>query len=242
MDRRQRYFREVPEVSRTKPFLFGLLLGAGLSFVALRYHVVRTADGFLLIPRIDQPPVRSAYADIREWGTAMWKQYPELAAALTKDGQGKLVADSITGDLLGLNGSQPNPEDQEPIDILPEDSPKPPTRPASLPRNNPPQPIKVAPTGVERRIAPERPARLSQPASPNQVSAAVPRPAATEESAARVRSALDNLFAPYDGLAGAPADRPQPAAAKGQSPPPTTPAPSSKSGSQNHSGPQGIWS
>ena len=36
----------------------------------------------MLVPRTDQPPIRSAYADVREWGTAMWKQYPEVAGPL----------------------------------------------------------------------------------------------------------------------------------------------------------------
>lgn len=195
MDHRHRYFQEV-DVSRTKPFIFGLILGAGLSFVALRYHVVRYSEGFMLVPRTDQPPVRSAYADVRDWGTAMWKQYPEVAAALVADGQGKLVADSMTSDLLSQNEGG----DAEPLDLLPEESTAPPTRPASSTRMNPPSPIRLSPAGNERRIAPERPARLSQPidVTDPRLSADVRKPAPGNESAGRVRSALDSLFAPYD--------------------------------------------
>jgi hypothetical protein len=196
MDRRNRYFQEV-DVSRTKPFIIGLMLGAGLSFVALRYHVVRYNEGFMLVPRTDQPPIRSAYADVREWGTAMWKQYPEVAAALVADGQSKLVADAMTDDLLGRAGES----DAEPLDFLPEEkTTTPPTRPASTTRKNPPSPIRLSPAGNERRVAPDRPARLSQPtdAIAPRVSANPAQPTSTGDSAVRVRSALDSLFAPYD--------------------------------------------
>jgi len=183
-------------VSRTKPFFIGLMLGAGLSFVALRYHVVRYSEGFMLVPRTEQPPVRSAYADIREWGAAMWKQYPEVAAALVKDGQGRLVADSMTTDLVG----KIEMDDAEPIDLLPEEQPAPPTRPASTTRKNPPSPIRLSPPTNERRTAPDRPARLSQPvdAAAARVSSSASKPASPDEATTRVRSALDSLFAPYD--------------------------------------------
>ncbi len=195
MDHRHRYFQEV-DVSRTKPFIFGLMLGAGLSFVALRYHVVRYSEGFMLVPRTDQPPVRSAYADVRDWGTAMWKQYPEVAAALVADGQGQLVADSLTDELLGQFDAA---GDAEPLDLLPEERGPAPARPASTTRSNPPSPIRLTPTGSERRIAPERPARLSQPldAATPRVSLETRKPGPDEESAGRVRSALESLFAPY---------------------------------------------
>jgi hypothetical protein len=194
MDRRQRYFQEV-DVSRTKPFIIGLMLGAGLSFVALRYHVVRYSEGFMLVPRTDQPPIRSAYADVREWGTAMWKQYPEVAAALVADGQSKLVADAMTENLLGeFDG-----EDAEPLDFLPEETAAPPTRPASTARKNPPSPIRLTPAGSERRVAPDRPARLSQPAESTapRVSANGAKPGANDSNRG-LRSALETLFAPYD--------------------------------------------
>jgi len=194
MDHRHRYFQEV-DVSRTKPFIIGLLLGAGLSFVALRYHVVRYSEGFMLVPRTDQPPIRSAYADVREWGTAMWKQYPEVAAALVADGQSKLVAEAMTDDLLGrVDG-----DETEALDFLPEEKPAAPTRPASTTRKNPPSPIRLMPPGSERRVAPDRPSRLSQPADAMtpRVSTNAEKPATTSESQVRVRSALETLFAPY---------------------------------------------
>jgi hypothetical protein len=202
MDHRHRYFQEV-DVSRTKPFIIGLLLGAGLSFVALRYHVVRYSEGFMLVPRTDQPPIRSAYADVREWGTAMWKQYPEVAAALVADGQSKLVADAMTDDLLGrVEG-----DETEVLDFLPEEKPATPARPASTTRKNPPTPIRLTPPGSERRVAPDRPARLSQPADAMtpRVSTNSEKPATTNESQVRVRSALETLFAPYGATTTKPA-------------------------------------
>ena len=207
MDRRNRYFQEV-DVSRTKPFIIGLMFGAGLSFVALRYHVVRYSEGFMLVPRTDQPPVRSAYADIREWGTAMWKQYPEVAAALVKDGQSKLVADSLAGDLIGKIET----DDNEPLDFLPEEQSAAPTRPASTSRKNPPSPIRLTPPASERRVAPERPARLSQPEAATQRVSVETRKPAPVDDAARIRSTLDSLFAPYENTGASTAE---PAAAAG---------------------------
>ncbi|MBX3442951.1 MAG: hypothetical protein KF774_11135 [Planctomyces sp.] len=80
---------------RVKPYIVGALFGASLSFVACRYHVVRYADGVMLVNRTPQPPIRSAYVDIRDWGTSMWKQYPEVAAALTAGGHSQLVAEQM---------------------------------------------------------------------------------------------------------------------------------------------------
>ncbi|QDT56768.1 hypothetical protein Pan44_48280 [Caulifigura coniformis] len=203
MDHRHRYFQEV-DVSRTKPFLFGLILGAGLSFIALRYHVVRYSEGFMLVPRTDQPPIRSAYADVREWGTAMWKQYPELAAALVADGQAKLVADSLTDDLLG----RATGDNAESFDLLPDEQAAAPKSPAPEGGKTAPSPIRLTPAASERRVAPERPARLSQPADVTapRVSMETASSVPADQSAVRVRSALETLFAPYGAAgSGAPA-------------------------------------
>jgi hypothetical protein len=214
MDRRNRYFQEV-DVSRTKPFIIGLMLGAGLSFVALRYHVVRYSEGVMLVPRTDQPPIRSAYADVREWGAAMWKQYPEVAAALVADGQTKLVADAVTEDLIG----QIEVDDAQPLDLLPEEKPAPLTRPAATARKNPPSPIKLTPAATERRTAPDRPARISQPADAMGPKVSLrDQKSAPDASAVRVRSALETLFAPYDsGAAPAPVPAVQDRAAEASS-------------------------
>ncbi len=132
----------------------------------------------------------------------MWKQYPEVAAALVADGQGKLVAEAMTEDLLGQNDAG----DVGPLDFLPEEKSAPPTRPASTTRRNPPSPIRLTPAGNERRVAPDRPARLSHPAdgmSPR-VSTSAENQVNPKESNMRVRSALETLFAPYDTTATKP--------------------------------------
>lgn len=73
--------------------MLGLLAGTALTFVALRYHVVRHDEGVSLVPRDPQPPLRSIYSDVREWGVAMWEKHPEVAQALMANEQIDLISD-----------------------------------------------------------------------------------------------------------------------------------------------------
>jgi hypothetical protein len=54
-------------MGKAKPFLFGGLLGTSFMFVAMQYHVIRSHDGFQLVPRTPQHSVGLAYADILSW-------------------------------------------------------------------------------------------------------------------------------------------------------------------------------
>ncbi|HWL10499.1 MAG TPA: hypothetical protein VNQ76_18990 [Planctomicrobium sp.] len=74
-----------------KIFLFGLLAGAFGTVMAMQYHVVRTHERFMVVARIHQPPVRTAYVDVREWTPAMWEHYPDLSEAMVKAGRSDLL-------------------------------------------------------------------------------------------------------------------------------------------------------
>jgi hypothetical protein len=74
-----------------KSFLSGLTIGGMGAIVAMQYHLVRTNERVLIVPRIHQPPLRSAYVDVRHWSTAMWEHYPELTEAVTKSGHMDLI-------------------------------------------------------------------------------------------------------------------------------------------------------
>jgi hypothetical protein len=108
---REELLPEEMTVQKYKHFLVGAAVGAVATGVALRYHVIRYQDGVMLVPRTSQPPLMSAYADIRSWGTVQWKEYPDVAEALVKDGHSKLIAERVAMDLLRSRGTlQPNLE------------------------------------------------------------------------------------------------------------------------------------
>lgn len=86
-------------MGKFKPFLFGVLAGAGVIFVALQYHVVQTHEGFRVVPRTPQHSLGLAYADTRNYDARMWADRPELARALVANGSTDLVANSVANDL-----------------------------------------------------------------------------------------------------------------------------------------------
>ncbi len=74
-----------------KSFAAGITVGAIATLVATQYHVIRTPERVLMISRVHQAPLRSAYVDVREWNPAMWEQFPELAEAVVKAGRRDLL-------------------------------------------------------------------------------------------------------------------------------------------------------
>ena len=83
-----------------RPFLCGLLAGACGGLFATNFHVVNTAQGIVVVPRTQQPPLRSSYVDIRNWSEAMWANHPEVTAALVKDGRSSLIGENLKDNLL----------------------------------------------------------------------------------------------------------------------------------------------
>ena len=82
-----------------KPFVLGCLVGCGVMFVALQYHIVQSHDGFQLVPRTPQAALGLAWVDVRGWKAEQWTDRPELARALVAHGASDLIAESVTGDL-----------------------------------------------------------------------------------------------------------------------------------------------
>ncbi|WP_437202803.1 hypothetical protein [Planctomicrobium sp. SH664] len=83
-----------------KMFVGGLLLGGATSYVAMQYHVIRTAEGPVMVPRSHQVRLRSAYVDIREWTPATWKDFPEVTEAVVKSGRGELIVSQTLDTLI----------------------------------------------------------------------------------------------------------------------------------------------
>jgi hypothetical protein len=101
-------------MGRFGAFLFGVLVGAGLVFGAMKYHVVRARDGVHFIPKVTSG-FRDAYVDIREFQVADWQEHRHLAMALIKADRGDLMDDAATfqlretldGWLQGFYGQSP---------------------------------------------------------------------------------------------------------------------------------------
>jgi hypothetical protein len=74
-------------------FLFGMVTGAVLLFVAMHYHVVHGQDGVYVVPKISNN-LSDIYVDTREYGLDDWKSHKPLAAAIMKSDQAHLLDDS----------------------------------------------------------------------------------------------------------------------------------------------------
>lgn len=93
---------------KLKPLLFGTILGGGIVFVALQYHLVRSDEGFRLVPRSHQPSIGLAYVDVIGWSAEDWADRPEVATAVIQDGSTDLIATSVQSgltDALAPEGS-----------------------------------------------------------------------------------------------------------------------------------------
>ena len=84
---------------RIGAILFGILVGGGLVFAAFQLHVVRAAEGLVIVPK-QQPVLTDAFADIRDWSRDDWQQHPVLVQNLIADGRSDLVAGSMTEGML----------------------------------------------------------------------------------------------------------------------------------------------
>lgn len=157
-----------------RPFLFGLLMGAGGGLFAANYHVVNTSQGVVVVPRTQRPPLRSSYVDIRSWSEAMWVNHPEVTQALIADGRSSLIGDNLKENLLD--------------EILPQQTQD----------NRPPRSRTIArrtevPISIE--TAPSNPRRVGEKSSPPMTETAR---LLDSKSAVRQRweSALDQAIAP----------------------------------------------
>ena len=81
-----------------KGFVTGLACGAGVMYAAMMFHLVRSNDGFHVIPKV-AGQLKDTYVDIREFGFGDWKDHPELSAALVKADRADLMQGSATGAL-----------------------------------------------------------------------------------------------------------------------------------------------
>lgn len=85
-------------MSRIGTFISGMVVGAALVFGSLKYHVVRTNEGFQLVPKVTAN-FSETYVDIRHFTMSDWNKHKSLVAALVKSGKSSLMGESATNSL-----------------------------------------------------------------------------------------------------------------------------------------------
>ena len=85
---------------RLTTLLLGMAVGGGLVFSAHHYHLVRTGEQFLLIPKIEVSLV-DPYVDVRDWGLDDWEKHPQLLAAMKDHGHADLLPETRSGTRRG---------------------------------------------------------------------------------------------------------------------------------------------
>ena len=79
--------------------LFFFVLGGAAVAATYEIHVVRSDEGFLVIPK-EADGLKDVYADIREWDVKEWRNHSGLMKALITNGHQDLVKQSIYQDVI----------------------------------------------------------------------------------------------------------------------------------------------
>ena len=74
-------------------FLFGMIAGALLVYVAMHYHFVRGSQGVYLVPKLSNN-LSDVYVDTRQFGLDDWRKHKPLAAAIMQSNQPHLLEDT----------------------------------------------------------------------------------------------------------------------------------------------------
>jgi hypothetical protein len=83
---------------RISTFIFGMVVGGLLIYVALNFHLIQARDGLHLVPKVDAR-LAGAYVDIRQFGPGDWAQHPEIAMAIFRAERSDLM-ETAAGDTL----------------------------------------------------------------------------------------------------------------------------------------------
>jgi len=80
---------------RIGTFLCGVIVGGALVFFAQRYHVVRTATGFDMAPKLSSG-FSETYVDVRNFSAADWDKHKALAAAIVHAKKEHILTDTAS--------------------------------------------------------------------------------------------------------------------------------------------------
>ena len=67
-----------------------VVVGCGLVWGALNFHVFRTRDRLIVAVK-RSPSVADVYVDVRGWGLVEWSEFSDLAWSLVHSGHGDVV-------------------------------------------------------------------------------------------------------------------------------------------------------
>jgi hypothetical protein len=74
-------------------FLAGAVVGGGLVFGSLSYHVVHTNDGIVWIPK-NSPTFLETYLDVRNFGVSDWSRHKGVVAAIVRAKRESIFGDA----------------------------------------------------------------------------------------------------------------------------------------------------
>jgi hypothetical protein len=77
-------------------FIYGMITGAALLYVAMHFHVVRGKEGVFLVPKISNN-LSDVYVDVRQFNLRDWEDHKPLAAAILKSNRPQLLDDASLG-------------------------------------------------------------------------------------------------------------------------------------------------
>lgn len=86
-------------MNRLGAFLLGLVLGVAVTFLGLRYHVVRANDTIHLVARQGGGQLDDLYVDIREFDLKAWNEHRSLAIDLIAAKKEHLIGDTTKNSL-----------------------------------------------------------------------------------------------------------------------------------------------
>ena len=104
--------RERDLMRRLFAMAFGALLGAAAMFIAFKFHVLRTKDDWVFVPKPSASLV-DAYVDVREWDTAEWMKHPQLVKSLVLTGRADLVRRSVTNRWMEKTFGEPSSREDD---------------------------------------------------------------------------------------------------------------------------------
>ena len=82
-------------MTRIVYLVFGVLVGGAAVFGSLKYHFLRTADGFAVVPKLESS-FQDTYVDVRQFGVTDWVGHRALAAALVQAKRENIIQTSTT--------------------------------------------------------------------------------------------------------------------------------------------------
>jgi hypothetical protein len=74
-------------------FVWGGVIGAGIMWASMNYHVVRRDGGMTVVPKF-HAQLSDTYLDIRGWGITEWTEHPDFVVACKKHDRMDLIGDA----------------------------------------------------------------------------------------------------------------------------------------------------